>query len=84
MATVDWSATSDWPAAAITTNGKDVWYVATESEPASAFSNSHPRDKEWMAYQWFDMAAGKFISELETVSFEEKDHLAELEELFEI
>lgn len=74
----------------ITTNnveGEGVWYVATESVPSSAFSYRLGRDirNEWIADQWVDMAEDKFSIELS--KFEEhveKDHMAELKELFEI
>ena len=89
MATMDWSATSDWPGVITTNNAENegTWYV-TESVQASAFSYSFPKDirNEWIAGQWVDMAEDKFSIELGKFEehVEEKDHMAELEELFEI
>ena len=54
-----------------TTDADGTWYVSTDSVPSSAFSYTFPRS-EWLTdTQWL-----KHV--------DEKDHMVELEELFEI
>lgn len=82
MATAgSWS--TNWSSGEITTDG--VWYTATESAPSSAFSYVYPKTKEKDGYLWFDEKIKLQTFEQEyPCEFEEKDHLSELEELFEI
>ena len=80
-------ATVDLSEGIITTNNaKDVWYVATESAPASGVSYDFANiiAKDWFIDYWKESTnSDKLKIKLEEVSIS-KDHMAELEELFEI
>ena len=88
MATAgSWS--TNWSTGEITTDG--VWYTATESAPSSAFSYVYPKSKDYGPYLWFDEKSNKlqtfereYAGEFEETLDVKKDHLSELEELFEI
>ena len=75
QSTTDYTTTDYYT---ITTNAGGEW-ISTESLPASGISYVMPKTPGWV---WYDEADNKLKS-LPAVE-EKKNHLTELEELFEI